>query len=74
MAHLAEVIEVSGEVDFESLNPVLVEESGRRWRLQGRSDLLVGDCVTLSATREDCDTLRVRAVAWVQWGPRLHCD
>lgn len=72
--NVAAVVEVTGEVDYERLDPILVEKSGRRWRLKAGEAFLVGDRVRLSATRQDFDTLLVRAVSWEQWGPRLHCD
>ncbi len=67
MPKLGLVIEVSGEVDFESRSPILIEETGRRWHLQNATGLLVGDQVKVAATREDFTTLLVRAV--VPTGP-----
>jgi hypothetical protein len=43
MPALALVREVSGEIDFDSRNPILVEDDGRRWGLEGASSLLIGD-------------------------------
>ena len=65
------VVEVSGEIDFDSHNPILVEDGGRRWRLEGASSLLVGDYVTVAATKQDFDTLVVRAVLEEGFAPAV---
>jgi len=69
MARLALVIQVSGEVDFDRRDPILVERSGRRWRLENATGLLSGDRVTVSGTKQDFTSLFVRAVAHEQWLP-----
>ena len=69
MPRPALVIEVSGEVDFDSRNPILIEDTGRRWRLENAGALLVGDHVTIAATKEDFTTLLVRAVTQERWAP-----
>lgn len=63
------VIEVSGEIDFDSRDPVLVENSGRRWRLEDADGVLIGDLVTVAATREDYATLKVRALNHSSYTP-----
>jgi hypothetical protein len=69
MPRPALVIEVTGEIDFESRDPFLVEETGRRWRLEDASGLLIGDLVTVAATKEDYTTLRVRALSHAECPP-----
>ncbi len=69
MPKLGLVIEVSGEVDFESRSPILIEETGRRWRLENASGLLVGDRVKVAATKQDFTTLLVRAMVPAQPAP-----
>jgi hypothetical protein len=68
------LVEVSGEIDFDSRNPILVEDDGRRWRLEGAESLLVGDYVTLAATKQDFDTLVVRAVIDEQFAPFVRAE
>ena len=70
MPNPALVIEVSGEVNFDSRDPILIEGTGRRWRLENATGLLAGDQVTVAATKQDFTTLLVRAVAHEQ--PAYH--
>lgn len=63
------VIEVSGEVDFDSRAAVLVEETGKRWRLENAGSLFIGDRVKVAATKEDFMTLLVRAVMHQEFVP-----
>lgn len=56
------VEEYSGFVDFDTRNPILETENGRRWRLEGGHSLFIGDDVTIAATQIDEVTLQVRAV------------
>jgi hypothetical protein len=69
MPALALVIEVSGEIDFDGAGPILVEDNGRRWQLEDGSSLLIGDYVRLAATKQDFNTLRVRAVMEEEFAP-----
>lgn len=62
MPRPALVIEVEGEVDFDRRDPILVEETGKRWRLENGGSLFIGDRVKVAATKEDFTTLLVRAV------------
>ncbi len=69
MAGPSLVIEVSGEVDFDSRNPILVEDGGKRWRLENAGSVFIGDRVTVAATKEDFTTLLVRAVTQQEYVP-----
>lgn len=71
MSSPALVIEVSGEIDFDSRNPILEEGNGLRWRLEGAERLLIGDYVTVAATRQDFDTLVMRVVIEEQFAPTI---
>ena len=58
------LIEVTGELDFDSRNLILEEDSGRRWRLEGpgAEGLLIGDRVTIAATEASTGKLHVVSV------------
>ena len=68
MSSLGEVIEVTGEIDFDSRNPILEEENGKRWRLVGADHLFISDEVTVAGVRRGESTLEVRAVLHERWG------
>jgi hypothetical protein len=74
MPALALVREVSGEIDFDSSSPILVEDDGRRWRLEGASSLLIGDYVRLAVTKHDFNTLLVRAVMEEEFAPVVRAN
>jgi hypothetical protein len=62
MPNLALVREYAGTVDFDSINPILEMEDGRRWRLRNGDGLLIGDEVTIAAVQVGPAMLEVRAV------------
>ena len=68
MRGLGAVIEVTGEIDFDSRNPILEEESGKRWRLVGADHLFISDTVTVAGVERTPGTLEVRAVLHEEYG------
>jgi hypothetical protein len=65
------LIEVTGELDFDSRNLILEEDSGARWRLQGAAadGLLIGDRVTVAARKQSSQILHVVAVVEQDFWP-----
>jgi hypothetical protein len=62
VVNIALVQEYSGTIDFDGLDAVLETGDGKRWRLENAYGLLIGDEVTIAATRLDFATLDVKAV------------
>jgi hypothetical protein len=62
MTKPALVRKYAGTIDFDSLNPILETERGRRWRLKGGDGLLIGDEVTIAAVQAGPGTLNVKAI------------
>lgn len=65
------LIEVTGELDFDSRNLILEDDSGRRWRLEGPGTigLLIGDRVTVAAAEQTAERLHVITVLEQDYWP-----
>ena len=62
------VLTLSGEIDFDSRNPILVQDDGQKWLLEGADHLFIGDYVTVSGIQVGPKTLLVKAVADEEYG------
>lgn len=58
-----ELVTKSGFIDFDSRNPLLEEDNGNVWRLEGdvAMEILLGSDVVLTAVQTGTKTLEVRS-------------
>lgn len=58
-----DLVTKSGFIDFDSRNPLLEEEDGTVWRLEGECamEILLGSDVVLTAVQNGASTLEVKS-------------